>query len=52
VSLRGARDAEGAIDDPLAALSIGVFTESHRTLPSVWAFLRLLNVTTHFEATI
>jgi DNA-binding transcriptional LysR family regulator len=38
-----------SLQDPLARLSIGVFTESHRTLPSVWTFLRLLNVTTHFE---
>jgi DNA-binding transcriptional LysR family regulator len=31
------------LQDPLASFSIGVFTETHRSLPTVRTFLRLLN---------
>jgi DNA-binding transcriptional LysR family regulator len=33
-----------SLQDPLAALSIGVFTESNRSLPTVRAFMRLMDV--------
>jgi DNA-binding transcriptional LysR family regulator len=39
-----------ALQDPLAALSIGVFTESHRSMPAVRTFFGLLNERTHTEA--
>jgi len=40
-----------SLQDPLAALSIGVFTESHRSLPTVRMFLRLLSAGPSVEAT-
>jgi DNA-binding transcriptional LysR family regulator len=39
-----------ALQDPLAALSIGVFTESNRSLPTVRSFLKLLSAKAHAAA--
>lgn len=39
-----------SLQDPLAGFSIGVFTESHRSLPTVRAFLRLLHGAANAEA--
>lgn len=40
-----------SIQDPLAALSIGVFTETNRSLPAVRTFLRMLGVSAEVRAT-
>ncbi|MGB8195599.1 MAG: LysR family transcriptional regulator [Acidimicrobiales bacterium] len=40
------------LHDPLAALSIGVFTESNRSLPAVRTFLKLLNGQADVAATL